>query len=94
MLLIIMIVERSEAVEEGRAGGETVRRIESGAERHFIVREAKPTDLTVVASEPEAKEPLIIMLMVVVLLILTVVQFILFDFVEICKIWRSTRRWG
>ena len=48
------------------------------------MKEAKPT--VVVASEPEAKEPLMIMMMVVILLILTVVQFILFNFVEICKI--------
>ena len=49
------------------------------------------------ASEPKAKEPLIVILMVVilmVLLILTVVQFILFNFVEICKIWGSSWRWG
>ena len=53
------------------------------------MKEAKPTVVDVEASEPKAKEPLIVMLMVVillVLLILTVVQFILFNFVEICKI--------
>ena len=38
-----------------------------------------------IATEPKAKEPLIVILLMV-LLILTVVQFILFHFVEICKI--------
>ena len=41
------------------------------------------------ASEPKAKEPVIVMFMVVILLVLlimTVVQLILFDFVKICKI--------
>ena len=43
------------------------------------MKEAKPT---VVASEPKAKEQLILMLMVVMLLVLTVLQFIL---LQICN---------
>ena len=35
------------------------------------MREAKPTEMTVVASEPEAMEPLVLMMMV--LLVMTVV---------------------
>jgi protein-S-isoprenylcysteine O-methyltransferase Ste14 len=60
------------------------------------MKEAKPT---VVASEPKAKELLIIMKVVMlILLILTVVEVILFKFVKICKIlgwlwpsWAQTR---
>ena len=55
----------------------------SGAERHSM-KEAKPTVVVKFATKPKAKEPLIIVLTVVMLLVLTVVQFILL--LQICKI--------
>ena len=65
----------------------------SGAERH-LTKEAKPTVVDIETSEPKAKESLIFMLMVVLLLVLTVVQLILFNFVQICNILGWIRRWG
>ena len=59
-----------------------------------MVREAKPPVVDIEASEPKAKESLIIIMLMVVLLVLTVVEDILFDFVQICKIWGSSRRWS